>query len=53
MNYQLEDLQKELDKSKAEFEVAISSFIEALRNFNDRLERAEKCIIDLKKRMLH
>lgn len=45
-------IKQELDKCKAEFDVASTCFIEALKNYYKRLERAEKWIIDQEKLML-
>jgi hypothetical protein len=53
MNYKLDDIQLELSRISAELDLATEFFIETLNTFNNRLERAELWIEDLKKRMLN
>lgn len=53
MNYSQEDMNIELEKLKAELDIASVFLIEALEAFNSRLERAEKWIEDQKKLMLN
>lgn len=53
MNYKLDDVEKELIKCQAEFDLAVNIFIKSLQAYNNRLERVEKCIDQIKKRMLN
>lgn len=53
MNNDLDDLKQELIKCKAEFDIASTCFIEALKTYYNRLERAEKWISDQEKKMLN
>jgi hypothetical protein len=48
----LEDIEQELKKSKTEFDIASTCFVEAIKNFHKRLEDAEKWIEDRKKQTL-
>ena len=52
MNKDLEDLKQEVIKCKAEFDIASTCFIEALKTYYKRLERAEKWISDQEKVVL-
>jgi len=53
MNEEIQKVEKELIKLNMTFDIAISGFMNALQTFSERLERAEKWIEDLKRRMLH
>ena len=53
MNHKFDDINLELGSMKAELDIATDFFVETLKTFNDRLERAELWIEDLKKRMLN
>ena len=52
MSNDLEDLKQEVNKCKAEFDIASTCFIEALKTYYKRLERVEKWILDQEKKML-
>jgi hypothetical protein len=53
MNYNLDDLEKELIICQAEFDLAVNIFIKSLQAYNNRLERVEKCIDQIRKLMLN
>jgi hypothetical protein len=53
MNRNFEELKTEIIQCKAEFDIASTCFIEALKTYYKRLERAEKWISDQEKAMLN
>lgn len=53
MNCDLDELEKNLFKCQAEFDLGISLFLKTLQIYNDRLEKIEKCIDHLRNLMLN
>lgn len=53
MNRKFDDINSEIIGMRVELDIATDFFVETLKTFNDRLERAELWIEDLKKRMLN
>lgn len=53
MSDHLQKITAELQKSKAEFDIAITCVIAAVQSLHERLDRVESWISDQKKRQLN